>query len=94
MAASVGTSLSQVAGVKIGPNLELPEGAVVGSTKTKINLAWLVFALPLLGLIAFSRLRIAYYTRKLKNNLSAKRVEGVLLGSLVAACIFILNRVS
>lgn len=89
---AAGTSLSQVAGLKIGPNIELPDGAVIGSTKTKINLAWLVFALPLLALIALSRMRIAYYTRRLRNKLEGQRVEGVLLGSLIAACIYVLNR--
>lgn len=91
---SVGTVLGQVAGVKIGPNIELPEGAVVGSEKTKINLAWLVLALPLLGLIALSRIRVAYYTRRLKEKLGGTKVEGVILGSLIAACVFLLNRVS
>lgn len=91
---SAGTVLGQVAGVKIGPSVDLPEGAIVGSNKIKVNLAWLVLALPLLGLIALSRIRIAYYTRKLKNKLGGVKVEGVVLGSLVAALIFMLNRVS
>jgi outer membrane biosynthesis protein TonB len=92
--AAAGSSLSQVAGVKIGPSLEIPDGAIVANSKTKINLAWLVFALPLLALIALSRIRIAYYTRRIKNSLESKKVEGVLLGSLVAASVFLLNRVS
>lgn len=92
--ASIGSSVSQVAGVKIGPKLELPDGALVGRNKIKVNLAWLILVLPLLGLIALSRLRIAYYTRQIRNKLAAKRVEGVLLGSLIAVCIYLLNRVS
>lgn len=92
--AAAGSSLSQVAGVKIGPSLEIPDGAMVANSKTKINLAWLVFALPLLALVALSRIRIAYYTRRIKNSLESKKVEGVLLGSLVAASVFLLNRIS
>lgn len=92
--ATIGSSVSQVAGVKIGPKLELPDGAIVGKSKIKVNLAWLVLVLPLIGLIALSRLRIAYFTRQIKNKLAAKRVEGVLLGSLIAVCIYLLNRVS
>lgn len=90
----LGNSITQVAGLKIGPASEIPDGALVGKNKIKINLAWLVLALPLLGLIALSRIRIAYYTRKIKNKLESKRVEGVLLGSLIAACVFLLNRAS
>lgn len=92
--ASAGTVLGQVAGLKIGPATEMPEGAVVGNNKIKINLAWLVLLLPLLGLLALSRIRIAYYTRKLKEKLGNSKVEGVVLGSLIAALIFLLNRVS
>lgn len=86
--------VSQVAGVKIGPNLEIPDGAVVGSNKIRINLAWLVLVLPLFVLVALSRLRIAYYTRKIKNKLASQKIEGVMLGSLIAALIYLLNRVS
>lgn len=92
--ASATSILGQVAGVKIGPAFEAPEGAIVGSQKTKINLAWLVLALPLLGLLALSRIRVAYYTRRLKEKLGNSKVEGVVLGSLVTAFIFLLNRVS
>ncbi len=96
---SILNGAAAVAGMKIGPSEnDLGSNAVVGSqnvkNKIKINLAWLVIILPILGLIALSRVKMAYFTTILRKRLSSIKHPGVVLSSIMAVSLYVLDKLS